>query len=277
MQMSYKEKIQTLNTKILKFHDQEIDDKDQENLQTLVEEYKETRLTFSKIESLIETGSELFRFNQSTISARKTKLENDQIELKQRIAALENWTKNSSEENVLLDLATKLLDDWSTIELDEIKPEEAPIQKSRFPIDVAHEEDKSKKPQDITKPLSLDEIIVSLTSPRQSDTNAQKNFLLTFSTYATPFELFERLVIRYCITPLDANDFEKSQEMREKIQNQVRLRVLNLIKSLMDLGLLGHHEKEQEAIKNFADLVRVTNLPKTAEQILSNLGKKQVN
>ena len=70
------------------------------------------------------------------------------------------------------------------------------------------------------KSATPDKLVERLTYEKYPDTNFQKNFLLTYRSIMTPYQLFEKLILRYCLTPPHNN----SVNIKQSHQIPVRLR-----------------------------------------------------
>jgi hypothetical protein len=90
----------------------------------------------------------------------------------------------------------------------------------------------------------------------------------------TPYQLFEKLVLRYCITPQHNNYVNIKPH-----QTPVRLRVLNVIKALIDHHFHDFEDDENmmNAFLNFMEVVTATGMGKIAEQLKTQMEKKISN
>ena len=91
----------------------------------------------------------------------------------------------------------------------------------------------------------------------------------------TPYQLFEKLVLRYCISPPN----NSQANFKQTHQLPVRLRVLNVIKALIDHHFHDFEDDENmmNAFNNFMEVVTATGMGKMAEQLKTQMEKKISN
>ena len=81
---------------------------------------------------------------------------------------------------------------------------------------------------------TLDALVERLTRHDMMDSTFNQTFLLTFKSFTTAEELFEKLIARFNISPPPALTDQETELWKEKVQFPIRFRVLNTIKSWMN-------------------------------------------
>jgi len=130
------------------------------------------------------------------------------------------------------------------------------------------------------KAATVDRLIERLTYPKYPDVAFQKCFLLVYRSFMTPTQLLEKLTFRYCATPryFYYGKGNSIALMKQTIQTPVRLRVMNVVKYLVD-----HHfddwSEDQKLVKlllNFLNIASPVN-PSIVDQLQNTIEKKMNN
>lgn len=81
---------------------------------------------------------------------------------------------------------------------------------------------------------TLDALVERLTRHDMMDSTFNQTFLLTFKSFTTTEEFFEKLIARFNIAPPPGLTEQETDVWKEKVQFPIRFRVLNTIKSWMN-------------------------------------------
>jgi son of sevenless-like protein len=93
---------------------------------------------------------------------------------------------------------------------------------------------KGPKGEAIVRAANVDRLVERLTSSTYSDVLFRDSFLLTYRSFMTSTELMEKLIDRYCVTPVQKDLSAAILEALRQKQVPIRSRVLSVIKRWID-------------------------------------------
>jgi hypothetical protein len=131
-------------------------------------------------------------------------------------------------------------------------------------------EDK-ENPIPTIKAATISKLIERLTSSKYSDVNFREAFLLTYQSFMTSTELLQKLIERYCMTPVDKNVSAEVLESLKQKQGPIRARVLHVIRRWIEKYYqdFSNQEFERYLLDFLQNTVAKTGLERQAESLIA--------
>jgi DNA-directed RNA polymerase subunit H (RpoH/RPB5) len=127
------------------------------------------------------------------------------------------------------------------------------------------------------KAATINKLIERLTSSKYSDVSFREAFLLTYQSFMTSTELLQKLIERYCMTPVDKNVSAEVLESLKQKQSPIRARVLHVIRRWIEKYYhdFSNQEFERYLLDFLQNTVAKTGFERQAEPVIALYHKRK--